>query len=386
MEKIKFSCSHCEAVKSSKQKLRTHVDKYHPETVTYDYYCQICNVGCINVKALLGHVTKVHSDVINAEDYYNQYILGNHKCFYCDAVLPYEGRHSGNFCNALHYNSYKRKDRNNYFCQICKTGLETKGALQNHLGKVHKDIDQEQYYCEYFLKDDDYKGNCLWCNKKVKFDSFTNGYNRFCYNTDCNVRWHNEYRNRSANAGKNISKTFKNDKSLLETNKEYWIKKGFSEEESQLKVTERQTTFSKEICIQKYGEEEGIKRWKERQDKWLNNYPKHNYSKISQELFTEIYKVIGDKYGTVYFAILNSEYKIKTKQTTRSLDFYIPKLKKAIEFMGDYWHGEARGNKIRDEEREKEILEADNEIKILNILEKEYNKNTIKKCLEFLIS
>jgi hypothetical protein len=48
----------------------------------------------------------------------------------------------------------------------------------------------------------------------------------------------------------------------------YWIKKGFNEGEAKLKVKERQTCFTKEICIQKYGEVEGLKKWEDRQIKW----------------------------------------------------------------------------------------------------------------------
>lgn len=51
----------------------------------------------------------------------------------------------------------------------------------------------------------------------------------------------------------------------------YWVKrKGYSEEEAKKIVSERQKTFSKNKCIQKYGFEEGIKKWQERQDKWQN--------------------------------------------------------------------------------------------------------------------
>lgn len=51
----------------------------------------------------------------------------------------------------------------------------------------------------------------------------------------------------------------------------YWVnRKGYTVEEAKQKVSERQKTFSKEKCIEKYGEEEGLKRWQERQDKWQN--------------------------------------------------------------------------------------------------------------------
>jgi len=52
--------------------------------------------------------------------------------------------------------------------------------------------------------------------------------------------------------------------------KEYWMNKGFSGEEAIIKVKERQSTFSLEKCILKYGEEEGTKVFQKRQDKWQN--------------------------------------------------------------------------------------------------------------------
>jgi hypothetical protein len=52
--------------------------------------------------------------------------------------------------------------------------------------------------------------------------------------------------------------------------KEYWIKKGYSEEESIKKVSEGQSTFSLQKCIEKYGLLDGTNRWKIRQEKWQN--------------------------------------------------------------------------------------------------------------------
>ena len=57
-------------------------------------------------------------------------------------------------------------------------------------------------------------------------------------------------------------------KSRSTTSKEYWIEKGFSEEESEEKVSERQRTFTKEKCIDNFGGVEGLRIWQERQDKW----------------------------------------------------------------------------------------------------------------------
>lgn len=43
-----------------------------------------------------------------------------------------------------------------------------------------------------------------------------------------------------------------------------------SEEEAKYALSERQCTFSLEKCVKKYGEEEGLKRFNIRQEKWQN--------------------------------------------------------------------------------------------------------------------
>lgn len=62
------------------------------------------------------------------------------------------------------------------------------------------------------------------------------------------------------------------------------------------------------------------------------------YSKISQELFIEIEKIIQHK---VYYATLNKEFMIYSQEFKRVFfyDFVCPKLKLCIEFHGDHYHG-----------------------------------------------
>lgn len=50
----------------------------------------------------------------------------------------------------------------------------------------------------------------------------------------------------------------------------YWLKQGFTEDESKELVSERQRTFTLEKCIKKYGETEGKRIFDERQMKWQN--------------------------------------------------------------------------------------------------------------------
>ncbi|WP_298749163.1 hypothetical protein [uncultured Arcobacter sp.] len=66
----------------------------------------------------------------------------------------------------------------------------------------------------------------------------------------------------------------------------YWTDKGYSEQEAHDKISERQTTFSKDICIEKYGDTEGLKRWKERQNKWqttLKNKSPEEIQRINEK-------------------------------------------------------------------------------------------------------
>jgi hypothetical protein len=48
----------------------------------------------------------------------------------------------------------------------------------------------------------------------------------------------------------------------------YFIKRGLSEKDAKKALSERQTTFSLDRCIERHGEK-GLQVWKDRQDKWL---------------------------------------------------------------------------------------------------------------------
>lgn len=142
-------------------------------------------------------------------------------------------------------------------------------------------------------------------------------------------------------------------KGILKNQIEYWTKRGFSEKEAIENVSKFQTTFSKKICIEKYGEEIGLEIFSNRQSKWQNtliNLPNYDdivkrkteflsgYSKISQLLFWEIYDLLEEN-NNLYFKELNKEFKIYIKNTFYSFDFVDSSKKKCIEFNGDIWHG-----------------------------------------------
>lgn len=63
---------------------------------------------------------------------------------------------------------------------------------------------------------------------------------------------------------------------------EYYLNRGYTQEESEFLLKERQTTFSLEKCILKYGEELGIEVFKNRQEKWQNTLKSKSQEEIDE--------------------------------------------------------------------------------------------------------
>jgi very-short-patch-repair endonuclease len=192
---------------------------------------------------------------------------------------------------------------------------------------------------------------------------------------------------------------------------DYWVNKGYSNEESKNKVSEVQNKFSLVKCIEKYGDEEGLKVFTERQNKWqkslLNNgNMKLGYSKISQELFYSILETYDVEYrDKIKFATHNGEFKINNpKGGVYVYDFIDVVSKKIIEYNGDMYHANPKKFKENDTphpyrksktsieiwESDKNKLDVanDNGYEVLVIWDSEYRwgnkEKVIKKCLKFL--
>ena len=192
----------------------------------------------------------------------------------------------------------------------------------------------------------------------------------------------------------------------LAVTKEYFIKRGASEEEATKLLKERQTTFNKDICIQKYGIEEGIKRWSQRQEKWQNNLKckpedeikrinrlktssSGNISKAEKEIFKSLNNIIDD-IETQYIINKNKGYV-----------FDIRVGNKLIEYNGDYWHCnpsiypsnfynktvQKTAEDIWKKDNAKYSFAKENGYDVLVIWEKDYKQNPekiIKECLNYL--
>lgn len=125
----------------------------------------------------------------------------------------------------------------------------------------------------------------------------------------------------------------------------------------------------KEYFIEKYGNVEGLKKYnsmlkmklltldnftrkygdvigKERYGLYVEK-TSHMYSEKSQILFNVIESYLVNKYNS-YYATKNKEFVIHANNTYYSIDYYIEDLKIAIEFNGDYWHGNPKYYKSGD--------------------------------------
>jgi hypothetical protein len=84
---------------------------------------------------------------------------------------------------------------------------------------------------------------------------------------------------------------------------EYYLERGYSEAEAKELIKERQSTGRLDKFIERYGEEEGTERWKERQIKWqktLNDKPEDKKLEINlSKNFVYAYKKRGLSNGKI---------------------------------------------------------------------------------------
>lgn len=197
---------------------------------------------------------------------------------------------------------------------------------------------------------------------------------------------------------------------LLPSHKEYWLNKGYTEEEAKNKVSERQTTFSREICIEKHGYEKGIEIFNERTKKWNkslieNGNLKSGYSLISQKLFDDISNNLKRDFK---YATNNGEFSLTKEDGGVWLyDFVDVENKKIIEYQGDIYHANPKIYEKDDkphpykrdesafdiwkQDEIKKLVAIKNGYDVLYIWDSDYNgvsieqKNEVlKKCIEFL--
>lgn len=140
--------------------------------------------------------------------------------------------------------------------------------------RFENNCDVKDYYDikERFLINAEFSGQQMTKQKYINYYGFTKGkklYKKYCENKTRKFDSSSEaQRQRSL---KYVEKRKANPELYtdIQTNQiGYWLKQGYTEQEAKELLSERQRTFTLKKCIQKYGEERGIEKWKERQKKW----------------------------------------------------------------------------------------------------------------------
>jgi hypothetical protein len=376
-----------------------------------DIKCSICNRGFKDLKGLQIHLTKKHEN-INIEQYYLENIGKQTECFFCKKEGRFISIDSG-YRNLCESEECIRKSFNSNSIEgiIYRTNSSNDEATKILLENNKKNLEKRLLTFEKNFENDP-----LWHKRRSHY-TIEFWKNKGFSDEDSKVevkrtlsdlhRMSKKHRNENPNLYKDIYTNQKN----------YWLKMGYNEDESISLVKKRQATFSKEMCIQKYGEENGSKRWLDRQEKWiftLNSKSDEEKieinrrklsgrycSKISQVLFWDIYNIVTS--DQVMFSELNSEYYlISEEKKWYAYDYVDITNKKCIEFNGDFWHcNEETITNIDEIHRVRkiswlDILKSDNlkleliknrGYKIMIVWESEYKKNpkeTLEKCIKFL--
>ena len=136
---------------------------------------------------------------------------------------------------------------------------------------------------------------------------------------------------------------------------QYYLNKGHNDETAIKLRSERQKTFSLEKCIKKLGEEEGLIRFNQRQDKWLktlDDKPQEEkdririaktahlprYSKVSFNLFSKLVTLLKDNNFDIFFGKNELILFDRVKHRPFFYDFGIPAIKLIIEYNGIAFH------------------------------------------------
>lgn len=361
-----------------------------------------------------------------------------------------------NFCCILCRDEYNNKQKiekskkieGDYVeCKIC--GYRNKSSIASHLRYNHQ-ITTKEYRKKYpnsetisktykeFQRDKILGEKNPSFNHQGKFSALSKNFHKYKGLSE------EEIQQNIDNVVRKISNSLRENGSAI-SSLTYWLNRGYDNETAKKKQTDRQKTFSLEICIEKYGKEEGQRIWQNRQEKWqstLNNKPKEEiitnnkkkavtlekikskygeedgqlkwkeiqekkvetlrnnpnyedivakrinsskfYSNISQDFCNEIFNRLNeDDKNHCYYATLNKEFTKYNKDDKRcyAYDFVLSRKKIVIEFNGDLVHANP---KIFTENEIPKFFN-NNKITAKEIWKKDKNKNEFMEKLGFKV-
>lgn len=334
---------------------------------------------------------KYCSSKCKSQGYRNSHIKKRKKCLVCSNDALLRGKYCSKECRNLYIlmndivKSKKYKDDNDYVeCKIC--GFYAKD-LSKHISYQHCSVKE---YHEIF-PNSNIRGNTY---RSKQSDRLKGDKNPAYQHGGILSPFSDKFVGKSTKEEtiKKANKTRSENPHKQRTKIEYYLHNESNANWglASYLLKEKQANGRKENFIIRYGEELGLPKWKERQEKWLKNMPRTNFSMASQELFWSVVSEVGIE--DIYFAELsngvadftgkNNELTIRHEEGCCKPDFI--QGNKIIEFDGDYWHA-PNTNQIRDNKRQKLLEQSGYEV--LRIKEKDYYKNKqniIKECINFL--
>jgi hypothetical protein len=319
------------------------------KNIDLPFICPLTGRTFNSVKGLAIYITK--SLKLDHKYYYDNYI--NHRsieCYFCGGIGEFisVGKGYRNLCNnkLCIEKSFKSNSidgiRYRENCSMEEANLIFRNTNKKNLEKRTKTISRIKKDNPNFYKENSRNCKEYWVKR---------GYSEK-ESIQKSIDVMNEIHKKTSTKRKEDKEKYKHS---YNTCIEYYIKRGYSEEEGKRLISERQKTFSLEICINKYGSDKGLEIWTNRQSNWLNKLNtkpnsekikinrkkisnKTGYSKSSQVLFWKIYDLFRD--NNIEFGELNSEFIKYDEINSRfyKYDYVDHTLKKVIEFNGDYWH------------------------------------------------
>lgn len=255
-------------------------------------------------------------------------------------------------------------------------------SLSTHITKSHRDIGVKGYYDKFIKKDKD-EGKCQECGKETKFLDLNRGYKGFCCPrcSTKNIKVQEKLKQTMLrkygveNCAQNINIIEKTNETKLKRNLEFQ-EKGYTQVKDLVKIYGNGWHLKKIVPIIRYLNHGYVKN--EDIQKIIEYHSTSHFGTVNCISNKEKEIVEYIKSICKYSVIENARNVIKPLE----LDVYIPDLKIAFEFDGDYWHNDKNKSKHYHINKTKKCLEKG--IMLFHIFESEWehNKDNIKSIIK----
>lgn len=369
--------------------------------------CKICNKELKDLKGLSVHLSKKHKmKKQDLKSYYDKFLKKDNegKCYFCENDAIFKGISNGYHKICISDECLgKTRATGTYEFLMYKYNLSKEDAikLMNERAdkrgkKIKKSLDEKLKENPNFHKEKSHQSKEYWIKRgyseKESIKKTTEIMDMVHKKTSKKRREHPELY-----------------KDVNTTQIGYWLKRGYNRKESKEKIKERQSTFTLEKCIDKYGETDGLKVWNNRQREWSKKiekkYKRGDFTKFRKENYSdleiEIFDILSKNYKNAYYGNNQFFRHFKRLGKTFAYDFVLNDKKKIIEFNGDYWHCNPEkyeknyfhkylqlyAGDVWERDRIKNNAIIEDGYKIMVIWENEYKQNkekVIQKCIEFL--